>query len=352
MILHTSLISLKAVLNRLREQLGNNCKHQLLTKHVILKANSASDVFKAAEELRRDSTQEKEYLYRSNVITLYGAIEHFVESLVDEYIDNVHSILPRSELLSQDVVNQYMNFGCDILGKAERSGKFKGLLRIDIIESLYDTLKTNKTHLRKEFFISSGGGNYNHEEIMKCFVNLGVKNVRQCLKDEKPLSEYFSDLHGKDYLRLEDGSLFHLIDDLVDRRNDLAHGGNNIPMLSDDEFRDYINFTEVFAEALCRVLRKDLAGHLWRVSSNKILATTDVFNNEIACFLVAGETFVKDGFLIYKTAGEPAKYGFARILSIQVNDVDYVSYTCDETTPIGCKLDVKITNLFTFKNTR
>lgn len=353
MILHTSLISFKAVLKQLREQLENNRKHQLITTHIIQQEKgSVSAVLQAAEELRRGSTQEKEYLYRSNVITLYGAIEHFVESLVEEYIGNVHLILPRAEQLNQDVVNHYLDFGYDILGKAERSGKFKDLSKIDIVESLYDTLKTNKTHLMKEFFISSGGGNYNHNEIMNCFVRLGVKNVKQNLRSEEPLSSFFLNQFGADYAGLDDEILFQLIDDLVARRNDLAHGGNNISMLNDGDFTEYIDYAEKYAEALCNVLRKDLAGHQWHVSSQKELKATNVYNNEIACFHVSGETFMKDSFLLYQTAGDPARYGFAKILSIQVNNIDYSSYTCEEITSIGCKLDIKITNHFTFKNTR
>lgn len=120
----------------------------------------------------------------------------------------------------------------------------------------------------------------------------------------------------------------------------------------DDDFKEYIDFTEKYAESLCSVLRKEFAGQQWRVSSKQELTTTNVYNNEIACFLTEGETFVKGGYLIYRTAGTPTKYGYAQILSIQVNDVDYNNYTCNEQTSIGCKLDVRITGQYTFKNTR
>ena len=52
--------------------------------------------------------------------------------------------------------------------------------------------------------------------------------------------------------------LFNLIDDLVERRNYIAHGGQIDDILNITEFDEYINFLEAYGKAIFQALSERL----------------------------------------------------------------------------------------------
>ena len=57
--------------------------------------------------IKANSTHEKEFTYRSNIISLYGAFEHFVESVIIEYIQSVQEHIASFEEWGEKITRNY-----------------------------------------------------------------------------------------------------------------------------------------------------------------------------------------------------------------------------------------------------
>jgi len=80
-------------------------------------------------EILANQTDEKLYRYTANVISLYGGLESFVESIVDEYLKGLASLFPSYEALKDATgIGDYMMSGISLLSHAEER-KFKDLAK-------------------------------------------------------------------------------------------------------------------------------------------------------------------------------------------------------------------------------
>lgn len=353
MILRTSLVKLKQDISELRVQLKNNERHDGVLKYTMKNIPEGEDAIKiAVSELVASKNVEKRYRYTSNVITLYGILEHFIESLVSEYVDCLNTFVPDATNLPSCIQDNYLPQCLDIAGKAERAGKLKGLKKLTIIDSLHTTLNDHKSSLLPETFVSIGGGNYKHLEICQCFIKLGAQNIDTKIKSEQTLAEHFTKEFGEEYSSNESSTLYQLLDELVDRRNDLAHGGNNFSLIKDEDFIPYIDLIEAYAESLCSYLRKILAEYHWNFVTAPVLELNHVYQNyTVAELVLTSQYFRKEGWLMYKTGGAHPVYGYCKIDNIRVNEIDYSEFEIKEiVTTIGLKLDCHINDSYSFKN--
>lgn len=222
---------------------------------VVLLGKELSDKDKESlKEVIENKTDEKIYQYTANIISLYGGLESFVESLAEEYLKGLSSLFPSYEMLKDTVkLDDYMSKGLSLLNHAEER-KFKGLPKRDVLKGMYKAIvNDDSTALHSEAFIDEGGGNYRHDVIMRCFKNLGAKLIDSKLKDFEPLHSYVMD-KGLD----DSSNLYTKIDDLVERRNELAHGSVTLELIDPEKFLEYLSFLTIYAETINNYLNNAL----------------------------------------------------------------------------------------------
>ena len=344
MILRSSLNSFNNRISQLRTQLETNKCHDKL--FLFGKRNNKRHykyVREAVGTLRRNNSNEKIQRYISNIIGLYGALENFIESLIDEVVDNLNIYIRNSNGLPEAITNNYLLNSIDIIRKAENLGKLKNLKKLDVIESVYNTINKNNSSLIPELFYNIGGGNYRFDVICECFVNLGFKNIGTQIQSMEPCASLLRRLYGDTYKSLPQSTLYRLIDDLVDRRNDISHGEMSISIINDSEFEKYVDFLEKFSLSICSYLRAEMAGYIWNYSHSPKLSIKETFrNNTIIIIRTITERFKIGDWLACKYGGTSPSYCFRKIISIQVDNVNYDEYYCAITTNIGLQLDDKV----------
>lgn len=286
--------------------------------------------------LLANRTDEKVHQYTANIISLYGALENFVEAIADEYIKNLSLLFPSYDALKTATrLDDYMLSGISLLCHAE-DRKFKNLAKRDVLKDMYEVLVNDKSSLlHSEAFIDVGGGNYRHENIMKCLCKMGVKEISDKLKSFEPLVGYIRE-KGVD----TSSGIYAKIDDLVERRNELAHGAEAPELMDADTFSEYLSFLLIYADTINNCLSNELKFHAWeslehdaiepRVYGDNIIE----LNEELAG---VGTTFVKGQKLYVFRDG---KYYDGEIDNIQVDKVNFESYTKDvPETVIGLKIE-------------
>lgn len=239
-----SLIEFQEKINNLKEHINRT---ETLIAYLDRKAGLGDA---EAIELLRSISRDRSFNYRSNVISLYGYFEQFVESIIAEYLKELCSLQPNYHDMSKKLIENYPTLMFSLYGKLSYP-KFAALSEKDITASLFETINLNKSSIRSEAFIQNGG-NYRHSEIETAFIRLGVVGLGNNLRLYNPLYELLKVSYGEDKIKsmpIEDAYL--TLDEFVNRRNDIAHGVNQIPIVNGIDFIDqFVSYLEKYSIAL------------------------------------------------------------------------------------------------------
>lgn len=229
---------------RLKEHIGGL---QTIKKYFESKVESEGDV---AKQTLKIIQRDKVFNYRANVISLYGNFEQFVESVIGEYISNLCSLLPNYQDLNKNLQENYPNLMFSLFGKLHYP-KFSALKETDITQSLYDTINQNQSKVRAEAFVQNGG-NYRQEEISNAFNRFGVPELSANLKFYYPLYNRLKSGYAEAKIgSLKPDEAYERLNDFVDRRNDIAHGVNQISIVGEEDFVSlFLDYIEDYAKSL------------------------------------------------------------------------------------------------------
>lgn len=247
MIMHDSIMLFDRQLSDIR--LHNEC-FTSLKKVLSLSKTSIPD----AKIIIKSWSNECIFNYRSNIISIYGSFEQFVESSIKEYISELLHICSSFTQLDKPIKDEYIEKWKSLLGKLHYN-KFQSITQTYMIESLYNSQINDKNEIIAECFLQNGG-NYKHEEIMKAFSSLGLTDIRTSLAHYEPLSTYFMKNGFDNYLK---------INELVELRNEIAHGSNSDSLLSGEIVLDYVNYIGIYAMSLTEYLNDQLLEHVWNL---------------------------------------------------------------------------------------
>ena len=140
--------------------------------------------------------------------------------------------------------------------------------------------------------------------------------------------------------------LFQLIDELVERRNDIAHGEDIDSIIKVTEFEDYVDFLEGYGKAIFQALNERLikfeAEHLYQ----KIENVYNIYGHSILCFEIENnEISVGDSIIVNLLDGGFVK---KKITEIQKDSESFQTISSEEPTYIGVNLGGGISKGQTF----
>ena len=228
---------------------------QTIKKYFDSKLESEEEVVK---QTLRIIQRDKVFNYRANVISLYGNFEQFVESVIGEYIANLSVLLPNYRDLNKSLQENYPNLMFSLYGKLHYP-KFSAIKETDITQSLYDTINQNLSKVKAEAFIQNGG-NYRQDEISNALNRFGVSELSAKLKFYRHLyNRLISDYPEAAIGSLKSDEAYARLNEFVDRRNDIAHGVNQMPIVGDEAFTPlFIEYMEDYAKSLNSFLEDHL----------------------------------------------------------------------------------------------
>lgn len=223
-----------------------------------------------------NSTTKKKFNYKSLIITFYGIIEQYSERFITAYLEEINQRIPVYTDLKPKVKETHLFNSVQLALKIieNKHHKYSGLDIKSVINNLDGCLKNDTPYSFNSISYTILSGNLKHSKICDFFKQIDV-NIEQ-LFDK--LTEFKNITSEKKYQK---------IDDLVDRRNEIAHGSlNNI--LDVSEFPDYVDFIEKYFVALYDVLKYDMEQQIlsYKVRTNCIeLENSKVFGGNIIGFV-------------------------------------------------------------------
>lgn len=213
-----------------------------LREHIFYIKNIKGSVKQESEFISYlSSTTEKKFNYKSLIISLYGIIEYFSENFLKKYLEELTQVVPEYEKLDSKIKEGHIRNTANLALKIG-SGyhKYRSISADDIIHNLSGCLNNQQPYTMNYEAFTLLSGNLKHSKICELFGQVDVD-----------INQEFTELGS--FPNIDSENKYHKIDDIVERRNEIAHGGLS-NLLDITEFDDYIDFLELYVQSLAKIL--------------------------------------------------------------------------------------------------
>ena len=226
-----------------------------------------------------------------------------------------------------------------------RNAKYENMKKEHVLTKLNSCIENPLTfQLNSEaFYLRSG--NLKHVKIAEALAHLDIK-LTSSLKiigqrKEGFLCDRFTNIENKG------DELFRLIDEIVSRRNDIAHGEDIDNILSITEFNEYIDFLEGYGRAVFQTLIERMNKFETDYWYEKIDNVIDIYRNgSVLCFEIKdNEICVGDYIIVNLLDG-----GFIKkeVIEIRKDDETLDKLSTEESQAIGINVGSGISKGQTF----
>jgi RiboL-PSP-HEPN len=132
--------------------------------------------------------------------------------------------------------------------------------------------------------------------------------------------------------------LYNKINDLVERRNEIAHGSEAVDnILGLSELENYIQFLENYCQAIFEILSEEEIKHDCGCNFQKIGNIVDIYDSRKLVFEIENYKIKTGDIIIVKNA--KGRFFEKPILEIFIDNISYSQITISEKTIISVKLD-------------
>jgi hypothetical protein len=257
--------------------------------------------------------------YNTVIVSLYGYLERYIEDLIGEYLEQVAGFVPKFLDLPPTVQANHLPLSIELARKADYQRYASSVRPEEVVAKLHACYASPDKYELNVVAFAQHSANFRQAVVTQTFAQCGIGDVGQGIKHSEPFTAFLKaedpELDVSLYVSRDDDVVFSRLNDLANRRNDVAHGSPVDDTLSRDLLRGYVRFIEAYADALALVVYERTLPFLL-TAAIPLGNAIKVINNSIVCInLPDGEIAVGDT-LIAKTrdTGRPYKAGPIREL--------------------------------------
>jgi hypothetical protein len=344
----------------LKNHLQYEASCQLFFQSGIKRYNGNSDFEKEFQsfvhkKISPSLTDSRVYSYKNGIISLYGFLERFIEDVLVEYLKEVCHLTPDYEYLPSAIKKNHLDVSIEHISKIKRNRSISDNQRKSKLENAIENMRNCFTaapeyEINLDAFINHSS-NFRYDSIHDIFCRIGVEGIsKSCLKDE-PLGHALSRKHSSAEM-LEEKLLVSLLitelDDLAQRRNEIAHGVRVDEIESLDILEDRIDIIRKYVNALHKVLVGYLNVYTFETADKIELGKPSnayggirVIEFDSLMAEDSGEIRVGDNiFAINKDSSKRMLLGKILSLKNQQGDIEYLSYPFSDAFSIGVNFDL------------
>lgn len=204
--------------------------------------------------VRRYVHVRRRFDYAAFVVALYASFEKFIEDLIAAYAQ-LESRRLRYDELPEKLKNQHPTRTAEMLSRGRiGEGRYVGLTKLEVVRNLFECLNGVESYTLNKEAVVAHDGNLRGAEIDKLFGAIGIERVCDRVRRADTLLEWYREAKELDD-DPQDGVPAQLIEerikDLVERRNQIAHGGGNpIDLPGVDHMSEAVDFIRAFAQSI------------------------------------------------------------------------------------------------------
>lgn len=217
-----------------------------LRSHLKFIENLKVDILPANENYEYSkSSAKRKFDYSSAIISLYGLIENYIEKFCFEYSEIIEKKIPSYEFLDSKFTDNHFDLSIELIKKVSEKKhlKYANINKIKLVSNLNDCLTIKQPYkLNREAF-TINNGNLKHSKICD---TIGYLNIK--LNDKLKQTQSFN---------TQTENAFNKVDDLVQRRNEIAHG-NVQQILDTTEIVPYVDFVEKYLVSIGKIMKNEI----------------------------------------------------------------------------------------------
>lgn len=223
--------------------------------------------------------------YNSIIISLYGLLESFVESLIKEYIEVLSSEIADYKDLPETIVNNHYELSAILISNLSQP-KYKDVTTKEaIVFNLYGCINNGggKYTVNVDAY-TDHSANIRQSSLNEFFSKVGIKNVTSLVLQDNKFTGFLEE-HGFDKQKP-----FEVLNDLAERRNRISHGSSIGVILDINELVRYVGYIKQLVFVLNKVVFEQTIPFLLKNGSGitKLDNIIDVFNDDILCLTLSG----------------------------------------------------------------
>ncbi|MEG5059866.1 MAE_28990/MAE_18760 family HEPN-like nuclease [Microcoleus sp. A2-C5] len=345
----TSLERFKAEVNQIREYLKHIQYVSDVVGYAILEEDNEQIkalLNRLKEHDRSFRTDQRIFEYKAAIISLYGLLEKYVEIWIKEYLDSLSRLVPEYNQIDKKIINNHFELSLKLINTmiSRESPKYQHLTKEEVLKKLNTCIVSPTNYqINTEAFVLLSG-NLKHNKIVELFTLFNIDLNGELIKNENLNQEI-----GLSYDRIsraDKNILYNKINDLVERRNQMAHGSETLDSLDISELEPYIQFLEVYCQAIFETLFEKIIKQELIHTFQKIEKVVKIFSSKILAFEIENYTIrVGDMMIVENAEGKLYK---KPILQIQLDNIIHQELTISEKTNISVLVDPKIKDNQTF----
>lgn len=294
------------------------------------------------DNIRNKQTDEKIFNYSVTIISLYGYYETFVEALIREYVYELSKTGLQFSSIPTKLKKSFFKKSIRLSGKITWE-KFKHINEKAISMSLYESLNQDKQNIIPEAFFTNAG-NYKLSVLCSCLGELGIEQVAQMVFKYPDLNQQLNNEYGTgvNLNGIPTYQLYSKIDEVVDRRNVIAHGAKVDNILDIAMLKGYIDFFISFAKSLNQYVNDTLLEMVWNIIPNQEMHPYNYLPRiNVLCFRGYDVEFRKGQKYLCKTPqGTYPSFIEDGIVSMQQNHSEYLHFRLNQADPVGVAIKI------------
>jgi len=309
-------------------------------------SNRISDdesLVKFREHLHSFGVSKKLFEYKSITISLYGILEKYIGQWILEYVSQLPKIVSSYSDFSEKFREDHFNLSVKLLSLIgeSKSSKYENIKRESVLARLSSCIDSpiNYELNGDAFYLHSG--NLKHSKIVEALNHLDIQLTNRLKAVGQRPGGFLSG--GPSNIASKGDELFKLIDDLVARRNDIAHGENIDNILNITEFSDYVNFLESYGRAVFQTLVERKNQYESEYLYKKIDNVKGIYKSgSVLCFEIENNEIRIGDYIIVKLQDG----GFLKkeILEIEKDNIKFHNLLITNLENIGVNLGGGLSN--------
>ncbi|MEZ0484521.1 MAE_28990/MAE_18760 family HEPN-like nuclease [Fibrella aquatica] len=344
----TSIEDFRVEINQIREYL----KHVEYTNAVIgdaISSSQAVNVFQSLQILidhdNSFKTDRRIFEYKAIVISLYGILEKYIEIWVKDFLTYLSTVVLSYDEISDVIRANHFDLSIKLISSitSRDFAKFQHLDKETVLKNLNQCLQNKKNFsFNSDAFILSSG-NLKHVKVVELIKGINININDKLIKDIELTTYLKAYLQVANLSDLGPETLYAVINDLVDKRNKIAHGSEVVnDILSLSILIDYIDFVSEYCNAIFRSLDEEIIKIESTTRYDEVAAekVVNVFDKSILALELENYTININDTIIVKTSEN--RYFKRKILELQLDSVQRRRIRVTTSLKIAIKVEPRI----------
>jgi hypothetical protein len=291
------------------------------------------------------------YDYSSITVGLYGIFENYLESILKAYLEKLQSIFVAYSELPSKIRENHVAATSLLLSKPDLQ-KFRDVVTPEVLTAnLHSCLSNSPKYRLNVDAFTYHTANFRSGAIDEFFNRVGIPGMSNAVFRKKSFIDFLAKYAPeRKIIKNAHQDLFPELNDLADRRNEVAHGSQVDAILSTPLLLEYSDFIQAYGRAVYEVLEEEYMGVRFEKEGVPVLRCIKVIDNSIVCVEIKRGTSIAVGdLLVAAKKGSGAAVVWGAILEIQLDKLNLKAMSAIEDLCIACKVGYYVKDNYEFR---